>query len=127
MSGKRPEVRCPAIMGINENGEYVPIKTTEDGQMQSLPSGLPATSFEQFEVDGSLVSTLSGQGSHALVDVQDADVIVRFDGGDPNNGGHLIPSGSTITLDHPDNITQLQILSAEGNTATISVTYFGGE
>lgn len=125
--GEKPEVRKPAIMGIDENGEYIPIKTTESGQLQSLSSGLPATDFEQFEVSGDLVSTLSGQGSHALLDTQDADVIVRFDGGNPDEGGHFIPSGSTITLDHSDNIDNLQILSAEGNTATISVTYFGGE
>lgn len=124
---RKPEVRTPAIMGLNEEGEFIPIKTTKEGQLQSLSFGLPATSFEQFEVDGSLVSGLNGSGTHALIDVQDADVIVRFDGGSPNDGGHFIPSGSSITLDHPDNINNMQILSAEGNTATISVTYFGGE
>lgn len=123
----RPDNRTPAIMGQNEQGDYIPVKLTADGHLQSLPFGLPATDFEQIEVDGELVSSLNGTGSHALIDIQDADVIVRFDGGDPKDGGHFIPNGSSITLDHPDNIINLKILSAEGLTATISVTYFGGE
>ena len=36
MSGKRPDTRYPAIMGINENGEYVPIKVGADGNLEVL-------------------------------------------------------------------------------------------
>ncbi len=86
-----------------------------------------ATNFEQIYIDGltHLSEELYEQASCAKIEVRDAQISYRIDGGAPTTEvGHFLNEGDMLFLEHIDDIERFTAININ-SIATLAVTYFG--
>lgn len=95
-------------------------------RVSTVPRQLKALSFEQIDVVGltHLTSEIYGNAQCAKIEVRDAQISYRIDGGAPTETvGHFLNEGDVLTLNSFEDIQRFTAININAY-AILAITYF---